>query len=42
MTPPQIAIKIALVVETILIVLAATAVIPVCLTVLGVANRIVK
>jgi hypothetical protein len=42
MTLRRIAIKIALVVETILIVLVATAVIPLCLTVFGVANRIVK
>jgi hypothetical protein len=38
----QIATKIALVVETILIVLVATALIPLCLAVLGVSNRIVK
>jgi ATP-dependent DNA ligase len=42
MTLRQIATKTALVVETILIVLVATAVVPLCLAVLGVANRIVK
>jgi hypothetical protein len=42
MTLRQIATKTALVVETILIVLIATVVIPLCLAVLGVANRIAK
>jgi hypothetical protein len=42
MTLRQIATKTALVVETILIILVATAVIPLCLAGLGVANRIVK